>query len=118
MSPDAFDAAVTHLLNNAVEASPGQVVQIRVRHEAARIAVEIIDHGSGMSPEFIRDQLFHPFKTHKQGGSGIGAFQARELLREAGGDLVVMSEQGIGTTMRILLARADQASQGQTDQAA
>lgn len=118
MSPDAFDAAVTHLLNNAVEASPGQVVQIRVRHEAARIAVEIIDHGSGMSPEFIRDQLFHPFKTHKQGGSGIGAFQARELLREAGGDLVVMSEQGIGTTMRILLARADQASQGQTDQTA
>ncbi|MDP9085502.1 MAG: PEP-CTERM system histidine kinase PrsK [Pseudomonadota bacterium] len=118
MSPDAFDTAVTHLLNNAVEASPGQAVQIRVRHEASRIAIEIIDHGSGMSPAFIRDELFQPFKTNKQGGSGIGAFQARELLREAGGELVVISEQGIGTTMRIMLARADQMSQAHIGQAA
>lgn len=111
ISPDAFDTAVTHLLNNAVEASPGQPVLIRVRHEAARILVEIVDRGPGMSAEFIRDHLFRPFKTQKEGGSGIGAFQARELLREAGGEIVVSSEEGVGTTMRIILARADQPSQ-------
>jgi signal transduction histidine kinase len=118
MSPDAFDTAVTHLLNNAVEASPGQIVQLRVRHEASRVVIEIVDHGSGMSAEFIRDQLFQPFRTQKQGGSGIGAFQARDLLREAGGELVVISEQGIGTTMRIILARADLAGQAQAERAA
>ena len=111
ISPDAFDAAVTHLLNNAVEASPGMTVLIRIRHEAARVVVEIADQGSGMSSDFIRDHLFRPFRTQKEGGSGIGAFQARELLREAGGEIVVSSEPGIGTTMRIILARADQAGQ-------
>ncbi len=111
MSADAFDTVVTHLLNNAVEASPGQPVRLRVHHEATRIVVEITDHGPGMSAEFVRDQLFQPFHTHKVGGSGIGAFQARELLREAGAELVVLSEEGIGTTMKMLLARADQANQ-------
>ena len=111
ISPDAFDTAVTHLLNNAVEAAPGQTVLVRARHEAARVVVEIVDRGPGMSAEFIRDHLFRPFKTQKEGGSGIGAFQARELLREAGGEIVVLSEPGIGTTMRIILARADQPGQ-------
>jgi signal transduction histidine kinase len=56
-----------------------------------------------MTPEFIRDQLFRPFETSKIGGSGIGAFQARELLRDIGGDLLVTSAPGRGTTMRLLL---------------
>ena len=108
MSPDAFDTAITHLLNNAVEASPGQPVKLRINHEATRIVVDVTDVGCGMSPHFIRDELFQPFKTQKPGGSGIGAFQARELIREAGGDLMVISQQGVGTTMRLTLARADQ----------
>jgi len=33
----------------------------------------------------------------------MGAYQARELLREAGGDLAVISQPGAGTTMRLLL---------------
>ncbi len=108
MSPDAFDTAVTHLLNNAVEASPGKLVQIRVHHEAGQVVIEIQDHGPGMSLSFIQDALFKPFKTDKKGGSGIGAFQARELIEEAGGQLLVTSEQGIGTTMRLILTRSDQ----------
>lgn len=107
MSPDAFDTAVTHLLNNAVDAALGQTVQLRLNHEAEQVIVEIIDHGIGMSESFIRDELFAPFRTHKQGGSGIGAFQARELVKEAGGQLLVTSEQGVGTTMRLIFTRAD-----------
>ena len=56
-----------------------------------------------MTPEFIRDELFRPFATTKGGGHGIGAYQARELLREAGGDLLVISRRAGGTTMRLLL---------------
>ena len=56
-----------------------------------------------MSPEFIRDKLFDPIVTSKPGGSGIGAWQARELAREAGGDVTVLSEPGLGTTMRLTL---------------
>ena len=62
-----------------------------------------------MTPEFIRDELFRPFGTSKPQGSGIGAFQARELLRAAGGNLQVFSEPGRGTTMRLLLPLAGSA---------
>ena len=87
MAAEAFDTVITHLLNNAVEAGGGGPVRILVRHEAERIVVDIADSGPGMTPEFVRDRLFEPFQTSKPDGSGIGAFQARELLREAGGEL-------------------------------
>ena len=106
ISPDAFDTAVTHLLNNAIEASELPVL-IRVRHEAQQVVIDIIDKGCGMTSEFIRDQLFQPFGTSKRQGSGIGAFQARELLREGGGDVQAISAPGAGTTMRLVLPRAD-----------
>lgn len=104
---DAFEAAVTHLLNNALEASSGRPVIMRVRHEARQVVVEIVDRGPGMTAEFVSEHLFRPFTTSKEGGSGIGAFQSRELLREAGGDLQVFSQPGQGTTMRLLLPRTD-----------
>ncbi len=107
ISPDAFDTAVAHLLNNAIEASDGLPVLIRVRHEAQQVVIDIIDKGGGMTFEFIRDRLFQPFGTSKRQGSGIGAFQARELLREGGGDVQVISTPGAGTTMRLVLPRAD-----------
>ena len=107
MGADAFDTSVTHLLNNAVEASDGKPVVVRVRHEVGQVVIEIVDKGPGMSPDFVRDRLFQPFGTSKAGGSGIGAFQARELLREGGGELHVITAPGAGTTMRIVLPRSD-----------
>jgi len=107
MAAEAFDTVVTHLLNNAVEAGGVAPVRVLVRHEAERIIVEIADSGPGMTAEFVRDRLFQPLQTTKPGGSGIGAFQARELLHEAGGELHVDSRPGKGTTMRLVLARAD-----------
>jgi signal transduction histidine kinase len=56
-----------------------------------------------MTPDFIRDELFRPLSTSKPGGSGIGAWQARDLLRAAGGELTVLSKPGAGTTMRLSL---------------
>lgn len=109
MAAASLDAVVTHVLNNAIEATrtahPGNPppVQISLRHEGRRTLIDIADEGPGMTPEFVRDGLFRPFRTSKPGGSGIGAYQARELLREAGGDLVVITRPGAGTTMRLLL---------------
>ncbi len=101
---ESFDAVAAHLLNNAIEASlPGQQVRVEVRQEALMVVIDIIDAGSGMTPEFIRDELFRPFASTRHNGHGIGAYQARELLRDAGGDLLVLSRVGSGTTMRLLL---------------
>jgi putative PEP-CTERM system histidine kinase len=104
IDPDAFDTVLTHLLNNAAEASPrDRPITLDLRLEASGLLIEIADHGPGMTPEFVRDDLFRPLHSTKDGGHGIGAFQARELLRAAGGDLLVLSQPGAGTTMRIIL---------------
>lgn len=109
MAAPNLDAVVTHLLNNAIEATrtahPANPppVHVTLRHEGRRTVIDITDEGPGMTPDFVRDGLFRPFRTSKPGGSGIGAYQARELLREAGGDLVVITRPGAGTTMRLLL---------------
>jgi putative PEP-CTERM system histidine kinase len=104
MEATAFDAVVVHLLDNAIEASPGSgTVSVVLRHEPLSVTVDVVDRGHGMSAEFIRDTLFVPFASTKRGGHGIGAFQARELLRECGGDLLALSRPGLGTTMRLLL---------------
>ncbi|HEY0425577.1 MAG TPA: XrtA/PEP-CTERM system histidine kinase PrsK, partial [Rhodopila sp.] len=104
IDPDAFDAVVTHLLNNALEASDTHAaVEIDLRMEAHGVVVDIIDQGPGMAPEFVRDELFRPLRSTKGDGHGIGAFQARELLRDAGGDLLVISKPNAGTTMRLIL---------------
>ena len=104
IDPDAFDAVVTHLLNNAAEASPPDTpVRVDLRMEAHGVVVDIIDEGPGMAPEFVRDELFRPLRSTKGDGHGIGAYQARELVRDAGGDLLVFSRPRAGTTMRIIL---------------
>lgn len=104
IDPEAFDAVVQHVLNNAVDASAGLTpVHVVLRHEPLSVVVDIVDEGPGMTPEFIRDELFRPFATTKGGGHGIGAYQARELLRAAGGDLLALSRKPGGTTMRLML---------------
>lgn len=102
IDPDGFDAVVTHLLNNAVEASAAPV-DVDLRAEGHGVVIDIVDQGPGMPPEFVRDELFRPLRSTKDGGHGIGAYQARELLRDAGGDLLVISKPGVGTTMRLIL---------------
>jgi putative PEP-CTERM system histidine kinase len=104
IDPDSFDAVVTHLLNNAIEASRADTpIEVDLRVEAHGVVVDIVDHGPGMPPEFVRDELFRPLRTTKGDGHGIGAYQARELLRDAGGDLLVISKPDVGTTMRLIL---------------
>lgn len=118
ISAASFDAIVTHVLNNAVEATHAQhptsppAVTISLRHEGRRAIIDITDEGPGMDPDFVRDGLFRPFRTSKPGGSGIGAYQARELLREAGGDLVVITQPRAGTTMRLLLPAVEGSAPG------
>jgi len=108
---EALEQALVHLVQNAIEASreassDAIPVFLDLRVEEPHAIVEIIDSGPGMSPEFIRTRLFRPFHSSKPGGFGIGAFEARELIRAMGGRLDVESREGLGTRFRILLPLA------------
>ncbi len=104
--PDALEQALVHLIQNAVDASPpAQPVLIDWREDGAEVMVEIVDRGAGMSAEFIRTGLFRPFHSSKNGGFGIGAYEARELVRAMGGRIEVESREGAGSRFRIVLPR-------------
>jgi signal transduction histidine kinase len=68
--------------------------------------IDVEDKGPGMDPAFIRNELFTPLRSTKSRGHGIGAFQAREIVRASGGELEVISAVGQGTIMRITLPSA------------
>jgi putative PEP-CTERM system histidine kinase len=104
-------AILGHLINNAIEAAgENGKVTVRLWREGERARIEVRDNGPGMDPDFVRDQLFRPFKSTKDTGYGIGAFQCRELVRELRGQLTVSSVPGQGTAMRVTLALAGPAT--------
>lgn len=104
---EALEQALVHLVQNAIEASEAdRPVFLDLRIEDTHANLEIVDSGHGMSPEFIRTRLFKPFHSSKPGGFGIGAFEARELIRAMGGRLDVESREGLGTRFRIQLPLA------------
>jgi putative PEP-CTERM system histidine kinase len=104
---EALEQALVHLVQNAVEASAdGTPVFMDVSCDKSHAAIEIIDSGCGMSPEFVRTRLFKPFHSSKPGGFGIGAFEARELIRSMGGRLDVESRERLGTRFLVRLPLA------------
>jgi putative PEP-CTERM system histidine kinase len=105
----ALEQAVGHLIQNALDASSGTPVVVRVAEEQGNIAVSIADKGVGMDGDFIRNRLFQPFASTKSGGFGVGAFEARSLIVAMGGQIGVDSRPGRGTTFTITLPAADAA---------
>ena len=110
VDPLGLEQAVGHLLQNAIDASPGgEPVTVRVSSEQGEIAIAIIDQGIGMDSEFVRHRLFQPFASTKQGGFGVGAFEARSLVASMGGRLSVTSAPGKGSSFTIYLVAAEPA---------
>lgn len=101
---ESLEQVLVHLVQNAVDASaPGNPVFISLTSDGLHGRFEVVDSGCGMSPEFIRTRLFKPFVSSKAGGFGIGAFEARELVRAMRGRLEVESREGLGTRFVIRL---------------
>lgn len=108
VDPLGLEQAVGHLLQNAIDASPGgQPVLVRVDRNGADVSIAIVDQGVGMDGEFIRHRLFQPFASTKRDGFGVGAFEARSLVAGMGGRLTVTSTPGRGSQFVIHLAAAD-----------
>lgn len=105
--PEALEQALAHLVQNAVEASgKGEAVLLDAHVDGLEAVVEVTDSGIGMSTEFVRTRLFKPFHSSKPGGFGIGAYEAREMIRAMGGTLAVETREGLGTRFVVRLPRA------------
>jgi putative PEP-CTERM system histidine kinase len=108
---DRLERVIGHLVQNGFDAGgENPSVSVRVFREGDRAVVEVTDNGVGMSPEFVRDQLFKPFQTTKSTGMGIGAYESHQYVMSLGGRIDVQSQLGAGTRVRVVLPLLQQAS--------
>ncbi len=115
-----LENAIINLVMNARDAMEGQSSVIKIRTWNQRVtrsdgrrqdmvALEVIDHGCGMS-QAIKAQVFEPFFTTKQtgSGSGLGLSMVYGFVRQSGGRVEIESAPGQGTVVRLQLPRATQ----------
>ena len=101
-------AILGHLVQNAQDAtSDGGKITISQKRSADGVVIEIEDTGSGMTEDFIKNDLFKPFKTTKGNkGMGIGVYEAREIIHAIGGQIEVRSEVNVGTCFKLKMPAA------------
>lgn len=99
-----LEGVVCHIVENAQEATADDgEVAIRVYRDRDYGIIEVTDNGHGMEAAFIQQELFRPFSSTKTNkGMGIGAYQARSVMRSLGGDIEVSSQPGQGSCFRLL----------------
>ncbi len=111
VNASAIERVVENLIINAIEAMPeGGKLHIATSKESAQAIISIKDSGKGMTPEFIKDRLFHAFATTKQKGIGLGLFSCRDIIEQHGGTIEVESQQDVGTEFRIVLPAEERLS--------
>lgn len=101
---EQLHSVFTNLVLNARDAVlPKGRISVQTGTRNGWAVVTVADNGCGMSPAFLRDSLFRPFKTTKKNGLGIGMFQSKMIVEAHGGNIQVESETGAGTTFRVSL---------------
>jgi signal transduction histidine kinase len=88
----ALEQVIVNLLSNAMDAlravKPPRRLTVDSWTAGGRVCVGVADNGHGVAPE-LTGQLFRPFVSTKgRRGAGLGLYISRQIVREAGGDLV------------------------------
>jgi len=106
VDPRHLQQVLTSLTNNAVRHGhqPGEAarITIHVGVDEGSPTIEISDRGPGI-PDAVTHQLFRPFFTTSEHGTGLGLYIAHELCRANDGRLEYVSLPGGGACFRITL---------------
>jgi len=102
---DMMKQVLLNLVLNGCQAMPsGGELRVRMRPQAGRLELEIVDQGMGI-PEAIRSKMFTLFCTTKPGGTGVGLAMASRIVQLHNGSIYFTSEEKHGTTFRVVLPR-------------
>jgi PAS domain S-box-containing protein len=83
-------------------------IRIGTRFENERVVIEIADTGAGMSPE-VTKHVFTPFFSTKMtgAGTGLGLPICLRIVEDLGGEIQVVSREGVGSSFKVILPASD-----------
>jgi len=110
MSPVELTQVLLNLVGNATQAvqarhEPNRSVAVEACIQGGMLELKVRDEGVGMTPEVLK-RVGTPWFTTRKEGTGLGLSNCQRLVGVAGGRLRIESEQGVGTTVTILLPAA------------
>jgi two-component system cell cycle sensor histidine kinase/response regulator CckA len=100
---------VVNLVRNAVEALPaGGDVDLSTQVEGTQVVLKVRDTGTGISKENL-GRVFDPFfSTKAEPGAGLSLSSGRKIIEDCGGQILVDSVEGQGTTFTVLFPLAEE----------
>ncbi|MEL6862948.1 MAG: ATP-binding protein [Bacteroidota bacterium] len=101
---ELIEQVMINLIKNAIDALKGQTdaqIKIILQKTATSTTIKVSDNGPGISEE-VMEQIFVPFFTTKQEGSGIGLSLSRQIMRMHKGSINVQSAEGSGTIFELI----------------
>ena len=116
MDRKLVDQVLINLLTNArhaTEKKKNGLVQISAYSNANQSVIEIQDNGIGID-ETKMDQIFIPFFSTKENGSGIGLSLSKQIMKKHKGDLTAKSQPGLGATFSLIFRSWNEKHQGIT----
>ncbi len=107
MDPRHLHQVLTALVHNALKygrvADEPARIRIRVASAERNAVIDVMDRGPGI-PDAIATQLFRPFYTTSEHGTGLGLYIARELCRANQAQLDYVSIPAGGACFRLTLS--------------
>ena len=98
---------IINLLKNACEAltnepSENPKLRIKLSKTEAKIKIEISNNGPVIPPE-IKEQIFIPFFTTKEDGTGVGLSLSKQIMLKMDGDILLESSKDLGTVFSVII---------------
>lgn len=104
--PQQLSAVFSNLMGNAIDATNGDGrIVVASRRADTRVEVSFQDNGRGLGPTELQSIFDPEFKVaHGRVSTGNWSmFSSRQIVREHGGEILIESERGKGTRVRVLL---------------
>ena len=97
---------IEELIKNAVyQSEPGKTVTVDANQLEGRFMISVTDQGRGIAAENLT-KIFVPFYTTRENGTGLGLSVCRKIVRDNGGEILVESRPGEGSTFTLVFPQA------------
>lgn len=102
---ETVSQTLINILNNAADASPGEV-ELEASWNAMALIIEVRDRGPGITEEIAAQAGRKPIST-KAPGRGIGLFLANATVERIGGSVALFNREGGGSCTRLTIPLGD-----------